>query len=235
VILEALKRAVCEANLRLMREGLVVQTFGNVSGFDHASGNLVIKPSGVDYASLRPKDMVVVSLATGKVVEGKLRPSSDTPTHRALYRAFKNIGAVVHTHSFHATAWAQARREIPALGTTHADSFYGPVPCTRLLTVREIRNDYETNTGRVIVERFRKLDPLQMPAVLVAGHGPFVWGATLDDAVQNAVTLEYCAKLASETLRLHPSVKPMPGALLDKHFFCANTGRRPTMGRNLSN
>ncbi|MCG3150133.1 MAG: L-ribulose-5-phosphate 4-epimerase AraD [Verrucomicrobiae bacterium] len=214
-MLEQLKREVCEANLQLVREGLVIQTFGNVSGVDRASGNLVIKPSGVSYDVLKPKHMVVVSLATGKVVEGKLRPSSDTPTHRVLYNAFKQIGGVVHTHSFAATVWAQARRALPALGTTHADYFYGPVPVTRLLTPKEIRADYETNTGYVIVERFQKLDPLAVPAVLVANHAPFVWGRTLGDAVHNAVALEFCAKMASAT----PAGKPIPRALLDKHFF----------------
>jgi len=218
-MLDQLKQQVCEANLQLVREGLVIQTFGNVSGVDRASGNIVIKPSGVAYDMMKPEHMVVVSLATGKVVEGKLRPSSDTPTHLVLYRAFPNIAGVVHTHSFYATAWAQARREIPALGTTHADFFYGPVPVTRLLTTKEIKQDYETNTGNVIVERFRKLDPLQMPAVVVVNHGPFAWGATLAKAVENAVALEYCARLASETLRLRPGSKPMPAALLDKHFL----------------
>jgi L-ribulose-5-phosphate 4-epimerase len=218
-MLEQLKQQVCDANLHLVREGLVIQTFGNVSGVDRVSGHLVIKPSGVSYDAMKPEHMAVVSLNTGKVVEGDLRPSSDTPTHLILYRAFKDIGAVVHTHSFHATAWAQARREIPALGTTHADYFYGSVPCTRLLTTKEIKGDYEMNTGHAIVERFKKLDPLQMPAVLVANHAPFVWGRTLSDAVHNAVALEYCARLASETLRLRPSSKPMPQALLDKHFL----------------
>ncbi|HUJ08676.1 MAG TPA: L-ribulose-5-phosphate 4-epimerase [Verrucomicrobiae bacterium] len=218
-MLEQLKQQVCEANLQLVREGLVIQTFGNVSGVDRASGHFVIKPSGVAYNAMRPEQMAVVSLATGEVVEGDLRPSSDTPTHLILYRAFKGIGAVVHTHSFYATAWAQARREIPALGTTHADYFYGAVPCTRLLTAKEIRDRYEVNTGQAIVERFRKLDPLQMPAVLVANHAPFAWGQTLQDAVYNAVAVEYCARLASETLRLRPSSKPMPQALLDKHFL----------------
>ncbi|HUK81187.1 MAG TPA: L-ribulose-5-phosphate 4-epimerase AraD [Verrucomicrobiae bacterium] len=218
-MLTKLKQAVCAANLQLVREGLVIQTFGNVSGVDRTSGNLVIKPSGVGYDVLKPEHMVVVSLDSGDVVEGKLRPSSDTPTHRVLYRAFKDIGGIVHAHSCHATAWAQARRELPALGTTHADYFYGPVPVTRLLTAKEIRDDYETNTGRVIVERFNKLDPLQMPAVLVAHHAPFVWGRTLDDAVHNAVALECCARLASETLRLRPAGKPLPRELLDKHFL----------------
>ena len=218
-MLAQLKQQVCEANLQLVREGLVIQTFGNVSGVDRASGNLVIKPSGVSYEAMKPSHMVVVSLATGKVVEGKLRPSSDTPTHLELYRAFPDIAGVVHTHSFYATAWAQARREIPALGTTHADFFFGSVPVTRLLTTKEIKTDYETNTGKVIVERFRKLNPLQMPAVLVANHGPFAWGATVAKAVENAVALEYCARLASETLPLQPGSKPMPAALLDKHFL----------------
>jgi len=214
-----LKRAVCEANLELVREGLVIQTFGNVSSVDRATGNFVIKPSGVGYHVLKPERMVVVSVETAKVVEGDWRPSSDTPTHGVLYRAFKDIAAIVHTHSLHATAWAQARRQIPALGTTHADCFHGPVPVTRLLTAKEVREDYESNTGRVIVERFRKLDPLAMPAVLVANHAPFVWGQTLDDAVRNAVALEYCARLASETVRLRPGSRSIPTALLDKHFL----------------
>ena len=218
-MLEELKKQVCEANLQLVREGLVIQTFGNVSGVDRASGNIVIKPSGVAYDIMKPEHMVVVALATGQVIEGKLRPSSDTPTHLVLYRAFANIAGVVHTHSFYATAWAQARREIPALGTTHADYFYGAVPVTRALTTKEIQQDYETNTGNVIVERFKKIDPLQIPAVVVANHGPFAWGATLAKSVENAVALEYCARLASETLRLRPTSKPMPAALLDKHFL----------------
>ena len=218
-MLEQLKQRVCEANLQLVQEGLVIQTFGNVSGVDRASGNIVIKPSGVAYDAMKPKHMVVVSLETGHVVEGNLRPSSDTPTHWVLYRAFKTITGVVHTHSFYATAWAQARQEISALGTTHADFFYGPIPVTRPLTTKEIKTDYESNTGKVIVERFRKLDHGAMPAVLVANHGPFAWGATLAKAVENAVALEYCARLASETLRLRPGSKPMPAALLDKHFL----------------
>jgi len=229
-MLEELKKAVCEANLQLVKARLVIETFGNVSGVDRASGNLVIKPSGVSYDAMKPEHMVVVSLESGNVVEGSLRPSSDTPTHLVLYRAFQRIGGVVHTHSFAATVWAQARREIPALGTTHADYFHGPVPVTRLLTAKEIREDYETNTGHVIVERFRKLDPLQMPAVLVAHHAPFVWGRTLDDAVHNAVALEFCAQMASETLRLRPGSKPMPAALLDKHFLRKH-GRRAYYGQ----
>ncbi|MEI7437227.1 MAG: L-ribulose-5-phosphate 4-epimerase AraD [bacterium] len=218
-MLERLKIEVCRANLDLVQSGLVVETWGNASGIDRQRGLVVIKPSGVAYDAMKPAHMVVVALATGKVVEGKLRPSSDTPTHLVLYRAFRNIAGVVHTHSFYATAWAQARREIPALGTTHADYFYGSVPVTRLLTTKEIKQDYETNTGNVIVERFRKLDPLQLPAVMVANHGPFAWGATLAKSVENAVALEYCARLASETLRLQPASKAMPPSLLDKHFL----------------
>jgi L-ribulose-5-phosphate 4-epimerase len=168
---------------------------------------------------MAPEHMVVVSLETGEVVEGELRPSSDTPTHLALYRAFERIGGVVHTHSLFATAWAQARREIPALGTTHADYFYGIIPITRPMTEVEIRDAYEENTGKVIVERFAGLDPRQMPAALVASHGPFTWGQTPDDAVSNAVYLEHIAKMASETLRVSPDTPPMPQVLLDKHYL----------------
>jgi len=218
-MLEELKKRVCEANLQLVREGLVIQTWGNVSGVDRASGHLVIKPSGVPYDGMKPEHMVVVSLRTGQVVEGDLRPSSDTPTHLILARAFRGIGGIVHTHSLYATAWAQARRAIPALGTTHADYFHGPVPCTRLLTPKEITSEYETNTGHVIVEKFRKLDPLHFPGVLVASHAPFTWGATVEKAVENAMVLEHLARLASETLRVKPSVKPVQRVLLDKHFL----------------
>jgi L-ribulose-5-phosphate 4-epimerase len=218
-MLEELKKQVCEANRRLVREGLVIHTWGNVSGVDRASGNIVIKPSGVSYDGMTPEHMVVVSLPTGKVVEGDLKPSSDTPTHLVLYRAFQDIGGIVHTHSLYATAWAQAQRDIPALGTTHADYFYGPVPCTRPLTAKEIKNEYEANTGHVIVKRFMKLDPMHVPGVLVASHAPFVWGPSLEKAVENAVVLEHLARLASETLRVKSSVRPLPRALLDKHFL----------------
>ena len=218
-MLEELKQQVCEANLELVASGLVIQTWGNVSRVDRASGNLVIKPSGVPYAGMKPEHMVVVSLETGKVVDGNLVPSSDTPTHLMLYRAFKNVGGVVHTHSLYATAWAQASRGIPAYGTTQADYWYGDVPCTRQLTPGEIKADYEANTGRVIIEAFAKLDPLQHPAVLVASHGPFTWGRDVKDAVHNASVLEFIARLAGETLRLNPKTKPMPSALLDKHFL----------------
>jgi len=218
-MLEELKRQVCEANLDLVKEGLVIQTWGNASGIDHASGLVAIKPSGVPYASMKPQHMVVVSLETGKVVDGYLKPSSDTPTHLLLYRAFPKIGGIVHTHSLHATAWAQARRAITAYGTTQADYWYGDVPCTRQLTPREIKTDYELNTGRVIIETFKKMDPLQHPAVLVASHGPFTWGANVGEAVHNAIALEFVARLAGETLRLNPKTKPMPPVLLDKHFL----------------
>lgn len=218
-MLEQLKKDVCQANLDLVREGLVIQTWGNASGVDRARGLMVIKPSGVPYDGMQPKHMVVVSLETGKVVEGNLKPSSDTPTHLVLYRAFKRIGGVVHTHSLYATAWAQARRGIASYGTTQADYWYGDVPCTRLLTPAEIKDDYEANTGEVIVSTFKKLDPMHHPAVLVASHGPFTWGKDPHDAVHNAAVLEFIARLASETLRINPGVKPMQSMLLDKHFL----------------
>ncbi|HTQ49302.1 MAG TPA: L-ribulose-5-phosphate 4-epimerase [Candidatus Acidoferrales bacterium] len=216
---DQLKQDVCRANLDLVKEGLVIQTWGNASGINRARGLVVIKPSGVPYDRLKPADMVVVSLKSGQVVEGRLKPSSDTPTHLVLYRAFPEIGGVVHTHSLYATAWAQARRKIPAYGTTQADYWFGEVPCTRALTPREIRADYETNTGHLIVETFEKLDPLHHPAVLVAGHGPFTWGRDANEAVHNAVVLEFVARLAGETLRVNPKTKPMEPALLSKHFL----------------
>ena len=218
-MLEHLKREVCAANLKLVAEGLVIQTWGNVSGVDRASGRMVIKPSGVPYAGMKPGHMVVVALEDGRVVEGKLSPSSDTPTHLILYRAFENIGGVVHTHSLYATVWAQARCDIPALGTTHADYFHGPVPCTRLLSRKEIQKDYEANTGHVIVETFARRDPLRCPAVLVASHAPFAWGKSVADAVENAIVLEHLAQMASETVRVNPAVRPMQPALLDKHYL----------------
>jgi L-ribulose-5-phosphate 4-epimerase len=218
-MLESLKAEVCRANLKVVAEGLVIQTWGNVSGVDRARGLVVIKPSGVPYAGLKPKHMVVVSLASGKVVEGALKPSSDTPTHLVLYRAFTGIGGVVHTHSLYATAWAQACKPLQAYGTTQADYCYGPVPCTRKLKPAEIKENYEANTGRVIVEAFRKLDPLQHPAVLVASHGPFAWGRSVREAVENAVVLEVVARVNTETLRINPKAQPMPCVLLDKHFL----------------
>ncbi|HOB99726.1 MAG TPA: L-ribulose-5-phosphate 4-epimerase [Verrucomicrobiota bacterium] len=218
-MLDRLKEIVCRANLDLVDAGLVIQTWGNVSGIDRDRALVVIKPSGVPYATMRPNDMVVVSLETGEVVEGKLKPSSDTPTHLVLYRAFRQIGGIVHTHSLYATAWAQARMPIPCWGTTQADDWHGQIPCTRLLKPTEIKTDYEANTGRVIVETLRHLDPRHFPAVLVASHGPFAWGADARDAVHNAVVLEYVARLASQTLRLNPKVRPIQPALLDKHFL----------------
>ena len=220
-MLEKLKAEVCQANLDLVAEGLVIQTWGNASAVDRASGVMVIKPSGVPYAEMKPQHMVCVSLATGKVVEGKLKPSSDTDTHLILYRAFADIGGVVHTHSLYATAWAQACQPLLANGTTQADYWYGDVPCTRKLKPAEIKNDYEANTGEVIVETFRKLkfDALQHPAVLVASHGPFTWGKNAHDAVHNASVLEFIARLNSETLRINPKIKPMQAALLDKHYL----------------
>jgi L-ribulose-5-phosphate 4-epimerase len=217
--IEALRQQVCDVNLRLVREGLVILTWGNASAIDRERGLVVIKPSGVPYDEMRPEHMVTVSLATGQVVEGDLRPSSDTPTHLVLYRAFAGIGGIVHTHSLHATAWAQAGRGIPALGTTHADYFYGLVPCTRQMTPAEVSADYEVNTGHVIVERLEGIDPLSMPAILVASHAPFTWGPTIGKAAENAVVLEYTARLASETLALAPDAPEMPRALRDKHFL----------------
>jgi L-ribulose-5-phosphate 4-epimerase len=218
-MLEALRESVCRANIDLVSRGLVLQTFGNVSGVDRKSGMMVIKPSGVDYACLSSDNMVVVSLESGKVIEGDLNPSSDTPTHRVLYNAFASIGGIVHTHSLYATSWAQAQREIPAFGTTHADYCNGSVPCTRLMTSDEIKTDYEANTGQVIVERFEGVDPGSFPGVLVASHGPFAWNTTVTGAVNHAEVLEFLARLASETLQIRPNVAPMQTALQDKHFF----------------
>ncbi len=220
-MLEKLKAEVCRANLELVAEGLVLQTWGNVSGIDRGRGLMVIKPSGVPYEGMKPKHMVVVSLADGQVVEGNLKPSSDTPTHQVLYRAFPGIGGVVHTHSLYATAWSQACQPLPSYGTTQADYWYGDVPCTRQLRPAEIKQDYEANTGEVIIETFRKLkfDPAQHPAVLVASHGPFTWGRDVAEAVHNASVLEFIARLNSETLRINPKTRPMHPVLLDKHFL----------------
>ncbi len=218
-MLEDIKKQVCEANLQLVAAGLVIQTWGNASAVIRDQGVMVIKPSGVPYAGMKPGHMVVVSLETGKPVAGSLKPSSDTPTHLELYRAFPTVGGVVHTHSLYATAWAQACRKIPSYGTTQADYWYGEVPCTRAMTPAEIQTDYEKNTGGVIIETFAKLNPLEHPAVLVASHGPFTWGPDLATAVQNAEILEFVARLASETLRLNPATPPMASALLDKHFL----------------
>jgi len=217
-MLEELKTQVCKANLDLVKEGLVIQTWGNVSAIDRERGLIVIKPSGVPYAGMKPEHQVVVSLETGKVVEGKLKPSSDTATHLVLYRAFPKIGGVVHTHSLYATAWAQAGREIPAIGTPHADCFDGAVPVTRSMRESEIREEYERNTGKVIVERFRKIDPMRVPAVLVRGHGPFTWGASIEEAVENALVMERVAEMASVSLGINPSVRSIGKVLREKHF-----------------
>ncbi len=216
--LTALKNDVFRRNLELVEHGLVVLTWGNVSGIDREAGLVAIKPSGVPYAGMTAEDIVVVDLE-GHAVEGRLRPSSDLPTHLALYRAFPSVGGIVHTHSPKAVAWAQARRGIPAFGTTHADHFHGAVPCTRELTPAEVADDYELNTGRVIEERFHDLDAEAFPGVLVAGHGPFTWGPTPRKAVENAVALEQIAAMALDTLRLDPDAEPAPSYVLDKHYF----------------
>jgi L-ribulose-5-phosphate 4-epimerase len=216
-MLESLKQLVCQANLDLVAHGLVTLTWGNVSGISDDRRRVVIKPSGVAYDEMRPEHMVVVDL-DGRVVEGKLRPSSDTPTHVLLYHNFANIGGVTHTHSRHATMFAQARREIPCFGTTHADHFHGPVPVTRPLTAAEVDEAYEANTGRVIIDRFADLDPAAMPAVLVAGHAPFAWGRDVAESVKNAVALEAVAEMAIGTLRLRADVAPLEQYVLDKHY-----------------
>jgi L-ribulose-5-phosphate 4-epimerase len=228
--LRQLKQDVCDANLALVKEDLVIQTWGNASGLDRRRGLMVIKPSGVSYERLKPELMVVVALDSGQVAEGKLKPSSDTPTHLELYRAFKSIGGIVHTHSPAATAWAQSCKKLPALGTTHADYFHGPVPCTRALRPLEIREDYERNTGRVIVETFARRDPRECPAILVASHGPFAWGKTPADAVHHAVVLEHLARLAADTLKIFPAVRPIQQALLDQHF-CRKHGLGASYGQ----
>ena len=216
-----LRERVCRANHELARAGLVTLSFGNASGTDRETGVMAIKPSGVPYDDLQPEDIVIVALADGRVVEGAYRPSSDTPTHLVLCRHFGSIGGVAHTHSPHATAWAQARRPIPCLGTTHADHFHGPVPVTRELTRDEIRGDYERMTGEVIVETFETdgLQPLETPGALVASHGPFTWGTDSAEAVENAVAIELVAAMAFRTILLLPSVEPIGAELLDRHFL----------------
>ena len=217
-MLEQLKIKVCQANLDLVRHGLVIFTWGNVSELDRASGLLVIKPSGVAYDNMQPDDMVVVDLA-GNVVEGAYRPSSDTATHIELYKAFPKAGGVVHTHSTYATAFAQSGRGITAYGTTHADYFYGDIPCARALNQTEIEADYERNTGLVIAETFKDKDPQAIPACLVKNHGPFTWGKDSNDAVHNAAVLEQCARMAVLTEDLNPTAPRVDQYLLDKHYF----------------
>ncbi len=215
-----LREEVCQANRELVKSGLIVMTWGNISGVDRKEGVMAIKPSGVDYEQLRPKDIVVVSLDGGQVVEGDLRASSDTPTHLVLYQGFESIGGIVHTHSNYASCWAQAEREIPCLGTTHADLFYGPVPVTRQMRPGEIKEKYEHNTGKIILERFStdKLNPEHIPGVLVANHGPFAWGKSPKEALDNAIVLEQLARMALGTVQLNPEVGNIPQSLLDKHF-----------------
>ena len=215
---ENLKKAVCDANVELAVRKLVVYSWGNVSGIDRSAGVVAIKPSGIEYDQLTPDKIVLLDLG-GNIVEGDLRPSSDTPTHLELYRNFKGIGGVCHTHSTYATMWAQAHREMPCLGTTHADFFYGAVPVTESMTVEEIKDDYELNTGKVIVRRFAELDPIQIPAVLVAGHGPFTWGPSSSDAVASAVVLEQIARMALGTIIINQSQDGISRVLLDKHYL----------------
>jgi len=216
--LKTLREEVLEANLELVRRGLVLYTFGNASGIDRDEGLVVIKPSGVPYETMKPDDLVIVNLE-GAVIEGGLRPSSDLPTHLVLYKSFNGIGGVAHTHSRAATSWAQARKEIPCFGTTHADYFHGPVPITKSLKPAEIRNNYELNTGLAIVRCIGKRDPLHLPGVLVANHAPFCWGKTPADAAHNAVIVEEIAAMASQTIAANPKALPIDKALLEKHFF----------------
>ena len=217
-MLEKLKQQVYEANMLLPKYGLVTFTWGNVSGIDREKGLFVIKPSGVEYDKLTPEDMVVMDL-DGNRVEGKYKPSSDTPTHLELYRAFENIGGIVHTHSSYATSWAQSGRNIPCYGTTHADYIYGDVPCLRCLTKREIDEAYETNTGLLIVDYFKNKDYNAVPAVLCKNHGPFTWGKDAHEAVHNAVVLEEVAKMAYRTELINHEVRPAPKELQDKHYY----------------
>jgi len=215
---EELKQIVCKANIELQKQKLIIYTWGNVSGIDRKAGVVAIKPSGVPYDELTADKMVVLDLS-GKIIEGKLNPSSDTPTHLELYRNFKDVGGITHTHSIYATMWSQACKPIPCLGTTHADHFYGPVPVTDVLTKEEIEGDYELNTGKVIVRRFAGIDPMQMPAVLVANHGPFTWGKNPDKSVENAVVLEQVASMAIGTLTINSKQKAISQVLLDKHYL----------------
>lgn len=217
-MLEQLKKEVYEANMDLVAKGMVIYTWGNVSGIDRDKNLVVIKPSGVEYEELSPKDMVVVDFDMN-VVEGNYRPSSDTATHIELYKAFPEIGGVVHTHSTWAVSFAQAGKPIPAYGTTHADYFYGEIPCTRDLTAKEINEAYEKNTGKVIIETIGEKEPLEVPGIVVKNHGPFAWGTDAANAVYNAVVLDKVAEMAYHTRQINPDVKPAPQYLLDKHYF----------------
>ena len=215
---QSLKEQTCQANLELTEHQLVIYSWGNVSAIDRDANVVAIKPSGIDYNRLTPEKIVVLDL-DGNIVEGELKPSSDTPTHLELYRNFKDIGGICHTHSTYATMWAQACKQIPCLGTTHADYFYGPVPLTEIITAEEIENDYELNTGKIIIRRFKDISPLQMPAVLVAGHGPFTWGTDAQKAVQSAVILEQVAKMAAGTMIINSRQNDISPELLVKHFL----------------
>jgi len=215
---EELKETVCNANVELQTQKLVIYSWGNVSEIDRAAGVVAIKPSGVSYDQLTPDKVVLLDL-DGSIIEGNLKPSSDTPTHLELYRNFKTIGGICHTHSTNATMWAQACREIPCLGTTHADYFYGPIPVTEVMTADEIRGDYELNTGKVIVRRFAGMDPMEIPAVLVANHSPFTWGKTGAAAVEAAVVLEQVAEMALGTIMINPNQKQISKPLCDKHYL----------------
>ena len=228
-MLESLKSQVLAANLELVHRGLVLYTFGNASGIDREHGLVAIKPSGVPYETMTAEDMVISDL-DGKIIDSKLKPSSDLATHLELYRAFPQIGGVVHTHSEYATGWAQAGREIPAYGTTHADYFYGPVPVTEELTAQEIGGEYVLNTGKKIVERFRTLDPMAVPGVLVAGHAPFTWGRDAMQAAYHAVVLEAVARMAFYTATLNPGSRGVSQALLDRHYFRKH-GAKATYGQ----
>lgn len=217
-MLDELKKEVLKANLELKKSGLVILTWGNASALDRKTGYMVIKPSGVPYETMTADDMVVVDM-NGKVIEGKLNPSSDTPTHIELYKAHPEIGGIVHTHSFHAVAWAQSGRSLPCFGTTHADTFYGPVSCTRALTKEEIETAYEKNTGCVINETIADKDVLACPGILVFNHGPFTWGKTVKDAVYNAIVLENICGMATETLLINPETTEIGRYIMDKHYF----------------
>ncbi|HUS86038.1 MAG TPA: L-ribulose-5-phosphate 4-epimerase [Bacteroidales bacterium] len=227
-MLSELKEVVWSANIHLAKSGLAIITWGNVSGFDRGKSLVVIKPSGVNYDEMKPDDMVVVNI-DGEKVEGKLNPSSDTPTHLELYRSLPGIGGIVHTHSPYACGWAQSGRDIPAMGTTHADHFYGDIPCTRKLTHAEVESDYELNTAKVIMERFREIDPSAIPGVLVNDHGPFAWGQDPDEAVTNAIALEEVAKIALVSMTIAGN-DPIDDYLLDKHYNRKH-GRRAYYGQ----
>jgi L-ribulose-5-phosphate 4-epimerase len=227
---EELRKAVCDANIELQKRNLVIYSWGNVSGIDRPAGIVAIKPSGVSYDDLTPDKIVLLDL-DGKTVKGNLNPSSDTPTHLELYRNFEAIGGICHTHSPNATAWAQSCKEIPCFGTTHADQFYGSIPVTEIMTKDQIQNDYELNTGKVIVRRFADMDPMKMPGVLVANHGPFTWGKSPADAVEAMVVLEQIATMALGTIMINPNQSPISKTLLDKHYLRKH-GKNAYYGQN---